>query len=424
MTTTPPPAAREGLGTGNVEPAPAPLPAAPERPETAPPAAAVPPPKTAPAAATPVPVTMDLAKDPLAERLLMSGGATLKTVLATPEKYRFEVLYGIVREGPSPSLERHGYRTDAEYFFPASSMKMPIALATYDRLGALRLPRAAMIRMHPVSGNAEPFVTTLERETWRALIVSDNASANRLLAIVGQREVNETLWSLGLKSARVRHGFSTGGEMDPPELSPRIEIVQAQGGTTEIPPRRSDLKLPPNDATSLDIGRAKIVEGRREEGPLSFADKNAMRLRELQDTLVRIMRPELLPAGSAPDVASKEDLAYLRQTLGTLPSASGLAGFERNIVADYQLIPFLRGLERVRAKSKLQIFTKVGQAYGFLIGNAYVVDKETGRSFFLTAAVYANPDEVMNDDNYGYDAISFPALADVAEVFAKHALAP
>jgi hypothetical protein len=78
----------------------------------------------------------------------------------------------------------------------------------------------------------------------------------------------------------------------------------------------------------------------------------------------------------------------------------------------------------VKAKSKLQIFTKVGQAYGFLIGNAYVVDKDTGRSFFLTAAIYANPDEVMNDDNYGYDAISFPALADVAEAFAKNAFAP
>lgn len=440
MTTSPPPVAREGMSVSAGSPgAPAPsmaplppIPSASEPPRPAdtapsapakPPPSATPPPATSPPPAA-APATMALSKDPLAERLLSGGGAVLKSVLANPEKYRFQVLYGVVREGPTPSIERYGYRTDAEYYFPASSMKMPIALATYDRLAALRLPRAATIRIHPVSGGGEPYVTTLERETWRALIVSDNASANRLLGIVGHREANETLWSLGLRSARVRHGFSTGGEMDPPEASPRIEIVQqptAGDAPVEIGARRSDLKLPANDATSLEIGRAKIVDGRREDGPLSFADKNAIRLRELQDTLVRIMRPDLLPAGSPADPGTKEDLAYLRQALGTLPSASGLAGYERNVVADYQLIPFLRGLERVKSRAKFQIFTKVGQAYGFLIANAYVVDKETGRSFFLVAAIYANPDEVMNSDNYGYDQTSFPALADVGEVFARHA---
>jgi hypothetical protein len=148
-----------------------------------------------------------------------------------------------------------------------------------------------------------------------------------------------------------------------------------------------------------------------------------MRLRDLQDTLVRIMRPELLPATAA-HTASKEDIASLRQALGTLPSESGLAGYDRNVVADYTLSPFLRGIERVRARGKFQIYSKVGQAYGFLIGNAYVVDKDTGRAFFLTAAIYANPDEVMNDDLYAYDSISFPALADVGEAFSRHAWKP
>jgi hypothetical protein len=357
------------------------------------------------------------ADDTLAASVLGQGGAALKGVLASPETYRFQVLYGVVREGASPSLERHGYRTDAEYFFPASSMKVPVALATFDHAaGRGWLGRDATLRLHPVSGAGEPYVTTLARETWRALIVSDNFAANRLLAIVGHREVHETLWSLGLASARIRAGFATGDAVDPAEVSPRIEV-----GEHEIAPRRSDLALPPNDATKLDIGKAYIDRsGQRKEGPLSFADKNAMRLRELQDTLVRIVRPELLP-GAKPDAASQDDLAYLKKTLGTLPSESGLAGFDRNVVSDYQLVPFLRGIERVRARGKFEIYSKVGQAFGFLIGNAYIVDKDTRRSFFLIAAVYANPSEVENGDQYAYDATSFPALADVAEVFARHA---
>jgi hypothetical protein len=78
----------------------------------------------------------------------------------------------------------------------------------------------------------------------------------------------------------------------------------------------------------------------------------------------------------------------------------------------------------VRPRGKLTIESKVGQAYGFLIANAYVTDRETGRSFFLTAAVYANPDETMNSDNYAYDTVAFPAMADLAEVVARHAFTP
>lgn len=373
---------------------------------------------------------MTFVKDPLIERLMSGGGAALKSVVASPEKHRFQVLYGIVTEGAKPTLERHGYRTDVEYFYPASSMKVPIALATYDRLAVLRgsgkpaLSRDATMRIHPVSGGAEPVVTTLARETWRALIVSDNVSANRLLGLVGHREVHETLWSLGLGSARIHHGFATGGEIDPAQLSPRIVFTAPGGATEELPARRSDLVLPRTDATGLDVGRANIAGGRRVEAPLSFADKNAMRLQELQDTLVRIMRPELLPPSSRAGAASQEDLAYLRQALGTLPSESGLAGFDRNVVADYTLIPFLRGIERVRPRGRFQIFSKVGQAFGFLIANAYVVDEDTGRAFFLIASVYANPDETMNDDDYAYDSVAFPALADLGEQVARHALAP
>jgi hypothetical protein len=401
-------------------------PAAPSRPAALPAAASPPAPAPAPAA----PASASLTNDALATKLLGGGSAALKTVVATPEKYRFQVLYGLVRAGTPPALERHGYRADAEYFFPASSMKVPITLATYDRLATLRasghpaLTRDATIRIHPLAGAGEPYVTTVARETWRALIVSDNFSANRLLGVVGHREAHETLWPLGLPSVRIRGGFATGAEVDPAEQSPRVEFALAGAAGDELAARRSTLVPPPTDATNLAIGKATIVDGRRVEGPLSFADKNAIRLRELQDTLVRIMRPDLLPPGARPDAAPPDDIAYLRHTLGTLPSESGLAGYDRNVVADYQLSPFLRGIERVRARGHFEIFSKVGQAFGFLIANAYVVDKDTGRAFFLTAAVYANPDETMNDDTYAYDSISFPALADVGEAFCRHAFTP
>jgi hypothetical protein len=379
--------------------------------------------------------------DPLAADTLAGGGAALRAVLAAPDQHRFQVLYAPVRDANADAepvaIERHDYRADAEYFFPASALKMPIALAAFDRLAALRETRPwtrdALLRIFPTSAKAPAEgqvgqVTTLAHETWRALIVSDNASANRLLGFVGHREVHETLWGFGLESTRVRTGFATGAELDPARTSPRTTVTFADGTTAELPARTSTLTLPPTNAAKLAIGKAAIVNGKRVPSPMSFADKNAIRLKDLQDALIRIMRPELLAAGAGSQKkqkqteASEDDLAYLRQALGTLPSESGLAGFDRNIVADYLYCPFLRGIERVLPRGRFRIYSKFGQAYGFVVANAYIVDVESGRAFFLAASIYANPEETMNSDRYAYETIAFPALADVAEVFTRRAL--
>ena len=114
-------------------------------------------------------------------------------------------------------------------------------------------------------------------------------------------------------------------------------------------------------------------------------------------------------------------VVFVRYGTSDRPSQSGIAGYDRNVVSDYSLIPFLRGIERVRPRAKFQIFSKVGQAFGFLVANAYVVEKDTGKAFFLSATIFANPDGTMNDDKYAWDTIAFPVLADVGEAFARHA---
>src|SRR5690349_15206779 len=84
---------------------PATSPAPPVAPLSAPREAA--PAKAASPAAPPVPSN---GRDALMDQLLGGGSTALKTVVATPEKYRFQVLYGVIRPGAVPTLERHAYR--------------------------------------------------------------------------------------------------------------------------------------------------------------------------------------------------------------------------------------------------------------------------------------------------------------------------
>src|SRR5690606_41903794 len=57
---------------------------------------------------------------------------------------------------------------------------------------------------------------------------------------------------------------------------------------------------------------------------------------------------------------------------------------------------------------RIRYVNKSGRAYGFHLENAYVEDRESGSAFFVTAVIYANPDGVLNDDDYAYEEMSQP----------------
>ena len=61
----------------------------------------------------------------------------------------------------------------------------------------------------------------------------------------------------------------------------------------------------------------------------------------------------------------------------------------------------------------VRVFNNIGQAYGFLIDNAYVQDEAHDMEFLLSAVLYVNADGGLNDDKYEYDRIDFPFLRDL-----------
>lgn len=49
---------------------------------------------------------------------------------------------------------------------------------------------------------------------------------------------------------------------------------------------------------------------------------------------------------------------------------------------------------------------------------SYVLDIETGQSFFLTAVIYTNENGIVNDDVYEYEDVADKVMADLGEVVA------
>jgi len=174
--------------------------------------------------------------------------------------------------------------------------------------------------------------------------------------------------------------------------------------------RDAGVELANDGWRELDVGTA-YVEGReRIARPMSFAQKNAIALQDLQDVLVEVVRPEIDTGKRGFPELSVAQRAFVVQALGELPRESRNPRYDPATTPDHHCKFVLRGVATVVPPKHLRVYDKIGRAYGFSIENAYVEDTRTGRGFFLAIVLYTNPDGVLNDDQYAYETIADPFL--------------
>ena len=98
-----------------------------------------------------------------------------------------------------------------------------------------------------------------------------------------------------------------------------------------------------------------------------------------------------------------EDYQFLYREMSILPRESLVRAYN-----DYGQYPdghvkfILYGESKDRIPDNVRIFNKVGMAYGFVLDNAYVIDFENKVEFLLSAVVYVNHNETLNDNKELY----------------------
>jgi hypothetical protein len=74
------------------------------------------------------------------------------------------------------------------------------------------------------------------------------------------------------------------------------------------------------------------------------------------------------------------------------------------------------GSEKGKARPAVRIFNKVGDAYGFLIDGAYIVDYANKVEYLLSAVIHCNSDGIFNDDKYEYDEVGLPFMKNLGQL--------
>jgi hypothetical protein len=157
------------------------------------------------------------------------------------------------------------------------------------------------------------------------------------------------------------------------------------------------------------------------EGPMDFTAKNYITVEALQGILKRVLFPEAMPAAERFNL-TEADYAFLYKYMSMLPRESNYPAYDPAEYPDSYVKFLLYGNSKETIPGNIRIFNKIGNAYGFLIDNAYVVDFENKVEFMLTAVIAVNENEIYNDGTYEYDTVGYPFMRNLGKAFLAHEL--
>jgi len=357
------------------------------------------------------------------------------SVVANADEHRLQILYTqIDRDAANrPTFRSFPYRLTDAYFYPASTVKLPAAVLALEKLNdlavpglsrdtALRIeagtPAETAVECDPSKADGLP---TIAHYVKKIFLVSDNDAFNRLYEFLGQKEVNERLWRRGFTDARILRRLEAA--LDPEENRVTNPFVFFEG--ERVLYRRPLVRNPEAwtvDRPQVRQGRGFIRDGKLVEEPFDFSHSNYLSVRTLQGVLKSVLFPEAVPENERFHLTDDDD-RFLYTCMSMLPRESAEPAYpDREEHWDSYGKYFLFGDSKAPIPSHIRMFNKVGQAYGYLIDDAYIVDFDAGVEFLLTAVILVNADGIFNDDKYEYDQIGLPFLARLGRAVYEHEL--
>jgi hypothetical protein len=364
-------------------------------------------------------------KDPLEEIMSQLKGRN-NEVIVNSRQYGLQVLYTQIDRDQNniPQLRTWSYHVDSNaYFYPASTIKLPVALLAMEKINNLKIPGLSstsdMLTDSAYSGqsyvlydsSSESLKPSVAHYIKKIFLVSDNDAFNRLYEFLGQEYINNALSKKGFQNSGIVHRLSiylTADEnrhTNPVRFFNRDTLVYQQAQQVSVPfyRERKDIKL----------GKGYMRGDSLVQEPMDFSGKNFMSLDDLHKILIETIFPGQL-LGEPIFNLTEEDYELLYKYMSMYPAESTYPYYGDKYDDNYCKF-IMYGDNSNRLPGNLRLFNKVGLAYGFVIDVAYVVDFEKNIEFFLSAVIDVNLNQVYMDDNYAYDSLAFPYLADLGK---------
>lgn len=317
------------------------------------------------------------------------------------------------------------------YFYPASTVKFPVAILALQKLNELKKPgldkntmmiteaagdEQTVVYNDPTTADGRP---TIANYIKKILLVSDNDAFNRLYEFLGQEYINKTLHKMGYKDVQIIHRLDINLTEEQNRHTNPIKFYDNSGRLIyEKRARKSRLKYAKRDTR---LGKGYMSGGKLVSEPFDFSKKNRLSLTDLHSMLRSVMFPARVPARKRFNLTGS-DYDFLRKYMSMFPAESKFPFYDPAEHYDTYVKHFMHGNDKVSMEPGIRIFNKTGTAYGFLIDISYVADFKNHIEFILAAVISCNGDGIYNDDKYDYDTIGYPFFKHLGQVIYDYEL--
>ena len=365
--------------------------------------------------------------------LLKQYPGQFQSILSNPD-HKVQIIYTQIdrRKNGKPVFTDHYFNiNDSNYFYPASTVKLPVAILALQKLNELNIKglnrNSMMITEADYSGQSEVYNDpsspdgrpTIEHYIKKILLVSDNDAFNRLYEFLGQEYINNELHKRGYNDVQIVHRLEISMSEDENRHTNPARFFDTSGRLIyENPLHQSKLVYAQRNTK---MGKGFYRRGELVNEPFDFSKKNRMSLTTLHNIVRSVMFPEAVSKKQRFKL-TKDDYIFLRKYMSMIPAESKFPFYDKGNYWDTYVKFLFYGSEKNTMKDNIRIFNKVGDAYGFLVDAAYFADYKNNIEFMLSAVIHCNSDEVFNDDKYDYDTIGFPFMKNLGQVIYQHEL--
>lgn len=341
-------------------------------------------------------------KHPL-RHVLQSNHPKIKRVMDSLSNYEIQIRYTqINRLNGQIKFDDFDFQvSDSTYFYPASTVKFPIAVMALEKLN--QIDSLNLDTRFYVEGDTVE--TTFKKTLSEVFAVSDNDANNRMVEFLGQDHINSVFEDKKLGPARIAHRLGYHSE----DLATKPLIIYLNDSTTSIFKGTYNSEAQPLSLKKIKKGNGYLEDENIIKEPFDFSLKNYYPISTQHEVLKRVIFPEVFEESEQFQLSS-EQYEQLYMAMHTVPRK---VGYDPNVFYDGYCKFFMYGDTKENIPDNIKIYNKVGFAYGTLTDCAYITDDDHNIEFLLTATILVNKNAIFNDNKYEYEKIGIPFLAEL-----------
>ncbi len=337
------------------------------------------------------------------------NGLGIDTNIALNPKYRFQLVFTAIRDGSVN--ESFSFGTD-KYYYPASLVKVPVALLALEKMQRLGISLDDFIVFDTVNAcGSTRFVQLSQQQNisfrqlfMELLVVSDNNFYNALYHFVGPEEIDEKMNQKGFHNSYIFRAFTGCDKLE--QLHTYPWKVSSPNGTkvTEESEIFADTNLLSANYQYTErrlFGSShENKEGEIVAGPYDLNYMLEMKMENLQEMMLTLLFPDQYAIEKRWEI-SEEAKAFILKLMQKYPSE--IESSYRNI-RDFEdtIYKYAHQEESGRTTSKL------GLSYGFASETVYYEIPNSKNAFLLTYSIYVNKNDCVNDGKYEYEEVARP----------------